>query len=240
MTAAIIGTNLSYILLTFLPPLIWLAFYLREDCHPEPKRLLLLAFIGGICSAILALYIEALLIGKGGVFAHIFSLETTPFYFFLLIALVEEYMKYFAIKLLILKRTDFNEPVDGMIYMMTAALGFAAIENTLFILPLLQTSIITGIEVATNRFLGANLLHALSSGIVGFFLARSWFSPHRHHFILLGIGIATLLHAEFNYLILVQEEFSQGTFYIIFLLTTMAAMVFIEFERLRNKELKSF
>ncbi len=235
ITAALISTNFGYLLLTFLPPILWLLFYLQEDRHPEPKHLLALAFIGGVFSAGLAVIVELFLIGEhGGVFSGYFSLQERVFGFFLIIGLVEEYVKYLPIKFLILKRLDFNEPVDGMIYMMTSALGFAAIENALFVFPLFRENLFIGLEVATNRFLGANLLHALCSGIVGFFLARAFFRPWRHHFVAIGIIIATLLHATFNYLILVREVLPEGTFYLILLLSIMAAMVLIDFERLKN------
>lgn len=237
MSAAIIATNLSYIILTFLPPLVWLIFYLREDCHPEPKRLIFIAFLAGIASAILAVYAEVFFIGPGGIFISSITLTGTPFLFFLLIAFIEEYAKYLAVKYAILNRRDFDEPVDGMIYMITAALGFAAIENTLFILPLFHESMLAGFELTTNRFIGANLLHALSSGIVGFFLARAWFSPHRRHFVAIGIFLATLLHTGFNYLILIKDQVSQGVLYIIFLLILMAVMVLVDFERLKEKQI---
>lgn len=237
MTAAIIATNLSYIILTVLPPLVWLIFYLREDCHPEPKRLILIAFLAGIASAILAVYVEVFFIGPRGIFINSITLTGTPFLFFLLIALIEEYAKYLAVKYAILNRRDFDEPIDGMIYMITAALGFAAIENTLFILPLFHESILAGFELTANRFIGANLLHALSSGTVGFFLARAWFSPHRHHFVAIGIFLATLLHTGFNYLILIKDQVSQGVLYVIFLLILMAVMVLVDFERLKEKQI---
>lgn len=237
--AALIATNTTYVLLTFLPPILWLLFYLREDRHPEPKLLLILAFVGGMASALVALLAECawVFVASGSCQGGIHP-DLSPLILFLGIALIEEYVKYLPIKFLVIRRPDFDEPVDGMIYMMTAALGFAALENMLFIFPLFQESVFSGIEVAANRFLGANLLHALSSGIVGFFLARAWFHPHRHHFVALGIVLATLLHAGFNYLILVRETLAQGTFYIILLLSTMAVMVLIDFERLKNQKLK--
>ncbi|TSD03009.1 MAG: hypothetical protein Greene071436_358 [Parcubacteria group bacterium Greene0714_36] len=58
MTAALIGTNTGYLLLAFLPPIFWLLFYLREDRHPEPKRLLIATFLGGMASAGLAVVLE--------------------------------------------------------------------------------------------------------------------------------------------------------------------------------------
>ena len=237
--ASIIGTNTGYLLLAFLPPLFWLLFYLREDRHPEPKHLLLLAFIGGMASATVAIILELALVGRNGLISLDQNIIGNVLIIFLIIGIIEEYVKYLAVKLLILGKADFDEPVDAMIYMMTAALGFAALENTLFILPLFHQSIFAGLEVAANRFLGANLLHALSSGIVGFFLARAWFSPHRHHFVALGIILASLLHMGFNYLILMREDLAQGTFYIILLLSLMAVMVFIDFERLKGSAQKS-
>ena len=174
--AAIISANLN-IFLAFIPPVLWLIFYLREDRHPEPKLLLILTFVGGMASAFLALGAEVFVLGQEGVAVGILSLEATPFLFFLMVSLIEEYIKYLPVKFLVVRRADFDEPVDGMVYMMTAALGFAAVENALFILPfffdtvqnaisvlpLTQENVFLGLDVTANRFLGANLLHALSS-----------------------------------------------------------------------------
>ena len=67
MSAAIIATNTSYLVLAFIPPIIWLVFYLREDRNrPEPKYLLLLAFAGGMGSALFAILGECLFIGLLG------------------------------------------------------------------------------------------------------------------------------------------------------------------------------
>lgn len=235
MTAAIIGTNTGYLLLTFLPPIFWLLFYLREDRHPEPKRLLLMAFVGGMAAAGLAIVIELLVVGQSGMVSLNEGVLGSAVVVFLVIGMIEEYVKYLPVKFLIERRRDFDEPVDAMVYMMTSALGFAALENALFIFPLLHVDVSLGLEVTANRFLGANLLHALSSGIVGFFLARAWFHPHRRHFIFIGVVLAAVLHAAFNSLILVREALSQGTLYIILLLSLMTVMVFADFERLKRR-----
>ncbi len=233
--AALIGTQISYLLLAFAPPLVWLAFYLHEDRHPEPKRLILLTFVGGMGAAIFSLIGECIFVGLiGGSCRSGISSDANVFALFLGIALIEEYLKYAAVKALILRRADFDEPVDAMIYLMTSALGFAALENVLFLMPVFQDNVSSGLLITTNRFLGANLLHALSSGIVGFFLARAWFHPQRHHFVALGVVLATLLHAAFNTLILTREALPQGLLYVILLLSVMAAVVFVEFERLKR------
>ena len=213
--------NGAYIGLTFLPPILWLLFYLREDAHPEPKRFLLLTFFGGMIAALLAVVVEIFFLGDQ---SDVFSLQTGPIghtlFVFFAIGLIEEYAKYLPVKFWILRRPDFDEPIDAMIYMMTAALGFAAMENALFLLPVFHKSLSLGLEIATNRFLGANLLHALTSGIVGFFLARAWFHPKRAHLVALGILLAALLHTGFNYFILVQDTLQQATLYLCLLYTS--------------------
>ena len=135
----------------------------------------------------------------------------------------------------VLSRPDFDEPIDAMIYMITAALGFAAIENIVFIIPVFEESFIGGFELTATRFLGANLLHALSSAIVGYFLARHMFSPWKKHAIVVGILLASALHTLFNYFIIIKESIPGSLVLVILLLFLMAVAVFVEFERLKNR-----
>lgn len=237
--AALITSYTSYILISFLPPVLWLVFYLREDRHPEPKRILVLVFFGGMASAIVAVFSELFLIGTKdapGLIASVYSgLFTNYLFLFSVIAFVEEYCKYLAVKFLVLHDKNFDEPIDAMIYMMTAAIGFAAIENAFFIVPVFGSSIESGFILTANRFLGANLLHALSSGIVGYFLAAAFFSPYRRHFLGLGIIVASLLHAFFNYFIIIRDTFSESIYLLVLLILVMTLMVLIEFEILKKR-----
>ncbi len=239
MTAALVTTNIGYLVLAFLPPILWLLFYLHEDRRPEPKILLTLTFLGGMASAFVAIFAEYFSLGEWGILSNLFGItvESHIFLFFFVIAIIEEYVKYLPFKFLVSNREDFDEPVDAMIYMMTAAMGFAAFENILFTFPTFQASFFSGFEIVTNRFLGANLLHALSSAVVGFFIARSFLSPYHHHFIALGIIVASILHTLFNYLILIGRTLPLGFMYLFFLLLVMTIMVLIEFEQLKRRNI---
>lgn len=200
--------------------------------------LLVLTFIGGMASAVIAIFAEYFLLDDTeGMFPWLFgfTMAANPLFFFFVIAIVEEYVKYLPFKFLISGRNEFDEPVDAMIYMMTAAMGFAALENALFAIPLFRESFFSGLEITANRFLGANLLHALSSAIVGFFIAKSFLSPRRHHFIAAGIVVASVLHMAFNYLILESRTLPLGVMYLFFLLLLMTIMVLIEFEQLKKR-----
>lgn len=233
--AQIFSSGATYVALAFLPPVAWLLIYLREDLHPEPFRLLLLTFIGGIAAAAVSLIIERGLL---------WGLDPNQDFliFFGAIAFIEEYFKYLSVKFLVLNKPDFNEPVDAMIYMVTAGLGFAAIENALFLFVqvynpvlLFGQNIAAGAELSAARFIGANLLHALASAVVGYALARAWFRPKRHHWIALGIIAATVLHASFNYLIIVKDVLPGAIVYLVSLLGLALLIVLTDFHRLKQE-----
>lgn len=107
------------------------------------------------------------------------------------------------VKVTVLNRSDFDEPIDAMIYMITAAVGFAAIENILVLFNVIPNGIEQTLSTWILRFTGATLLHVLASAIIGYFLAISWFwHNHRKKLLTLGIVVATLIHLGFNFSIL--------------------------------------
>jgi len=131
-----------------LPTLIWLWFWLREDIHPEPKRLIVKGFFAGVIAIPFALLFEAvifcgssllLLEGTAPAWCSLATplLGTHPQLFEWVIiigfAFAEEYVKYKVAYKFLLRGGDFDEPVDAMIYLMTVALGFAAFENFFFL-----------------------------------------------------------------------------------------------------------
>jgi RsiW-degrading membrane proteinase PrsW (M82 family) len=116
-------------------------------------------------------------------------------------AFIEEFLKYTAVLFIAFKSKHFDEPIDAIIYLITAALGFAAIENTLYLLKGLGEGGIWNAALESSlRFLGATILHIAASAIVGIMIA---FSFYKNKFIKLiavifGLLGATLLHTYFN------------------------------------------
>ena len=89
--------------------------------------------------------------------------------------------------------------------MITTALGFASLENTLFIIKTFNDNgIMSGMNIGNMRFIGATLLHTASSAIVGAFIAFSMRKKKRNLTTntIIGIVVAGLLHFAFNYLIM--------------------------------------
>ncbi len=226
-----------YIFFGVMPSLIWLNFYLKRDAKPEPKIMILKIFFYGMLATLPAFFLETFLFkqfGKLNFSAFIISLVNM----FLAVALVEEVLKFLVVQLKVLNKPEFDEPVDAMIYMIIAALGFAAGENILVLVSAGNQGLFGSgsrlIEISLLRFLGATFLHALSSGIVGFFLGLSFRDrKKRLKLVLFGLAIAVLLHGFYNFSIIKAG----GDFKILipfFLLLTSAVFVSWSFKKLKK------
>jgi RsiW-degrading membrane proteinase PrsW (M82 family) len=189
------ATALLYAILSgVLPSFIWLFFWLREDRqHPEPRSLLVACFFGGILAVGAAAFSEQYV-------ADIYSDSTTRY---ILWAAIEEILKFIAIAAIGLRSLSNDEPIDAMIYCIVVAIGFAALENTLFIMdPLAGGEIARSIVTGNMRFMGATLLHIVSSATIGFCIGYFFYHGRIAKIIaaVVGIAIAITIHAAFNFL----------------------------------------
>lgn len=130
-------------------------------------------------------------------------------------ATLEELVKFGAAYVAALRTAFFDEPLDAVIYLVTAALGFSALENVLFILgPLYEGDVLRSIVTADLRFMGATLLHSLASATIGISLALAFYKSAsvRRVSAYAGVVLAILLHTLFNFFIL--NKGSDATFWI--------------------------
>ncbi|MDP2649071.1 MAG: PrsW family glutamic-type intramembrane protease [bacterium] len=194
-----------------LPALAWLWFWRREDSrHPEPRRLIALAFLAGMVAVAVVIPVEKFvapyLTSAQGLLPFILPASTLVFCAW---AAIEEICKYLAARFSVLGRRENNEPIDPVIYMVTVALGFAAAENTLFLLsPLSGSSLPQVIQTGDLRFVGATLLHVLASAVIGVAIGLAFYKPKRTRrlYALYGVILAILLHSIFNFLIINTSE----------------------------------
>jgi RsiW-degrading membrane proteinase PrsW (M82 family) len=238
-----------------IPSLIWLFFWTREDKkNPEPISMLALAFIGGMVAVFISLFSEKYLYGLGlqklfsdifgGVlplFEKISSQTGVQIEKVLLVIIfapfIEEVSKFVMAYILVLKSKYDDEPLDPMIYMITTALGFAAVENMLFLInPFQNHDIVLTIFTGNMRFIGATLLHTISSAMIGLFMSFSFFNRSKLKkglFTILGIVSSIILHSVFNFLMIGNQNSSTLALELIWIIVIILLLAFEKIKKIR-------
>ena len=183
------ASSLVLLLLLAVAPTIFLLwfFYNQDRYKHESKKLLVVTFLLGSLMILPAIFFELLLkqlFPEGDTILAIFL-----FYVFE-VALVEESLKLFAVRVYAYNSKMFNEPMDGLILGVTAALGFATVENIFYVV---STGILTGII----RAIVSVPAHALYGAIAGFYLGEAKFR-RRPALALQGLVAVIILHAIFD------------------------------------------
>lgn len=190
--------SLTHVVAGAVPCLLWLFWIHRKDDHePEPRHLVIAVFLlGGLAALFLGWArprIESWFLGGSDVRELLLDA-------FIVTALCEETMKFLAFATGALWHTEWDEPLDGIIYGAAAGLGFAAIENAYYFAA-------TGeVEVVLWRAFTSTLAHMSFSAGLGFFLGLvrlgriGWI-----HGALLGVGYAVLLHGSYDVLLFTQH-----------------------------------
>lgn len=222
-----------------LPALIWLWFWLKEDeKHPEPSKFIFLSFIFGMIVVPFAIIgqiiINKFFLGGNSIVDIVNNKPMLGIMAVLMWALLEESFKFIAAYHGGIKRFCNDEPIDVMIYLITASLGFAAVENALFLVaPILTGETTTALLTTNIRFVGATLVHVVSSSIIGIFLAFSYFSLKKvkKYYAVLGFSIATSLHATFNLFIIKNNDL---LFKALLITWIVVVIIILIFEKIKN------
>lgn len=179
-----------------IPAIFWLWFWLKnEDSEePEPIGLILMSFILGGLMVFLAIFIEKYSL-------NFIKLDNTKI---IVWAIIEEILKLLATIAIIYKNRNVNTPIDYPMYFIAVALGFAAFENVLYLMnPFGTDGAVVGMLTGNLRFLGATLLHAISSAMIGSALGLAFFiEKYKKTYLFLGLMCAIILHSVFNFFIM--------------------------------------
>lgn len=188
-----------------VPSLLLLWYFQSRDIYPEPPRVIWATFFLGI------LAIPGILLLALPMKAMIEPLAVDPYRYglaeaFLCAAIPEELGKFLVLYRYSARHREFNEPMDGVIYGVAASLGFATLENILYVSS-------HGMGVAVLRALTAVPGHAFTGAVMGYFVGRALFvspdagSGARGRLLGLSLLAAILLHGLYDYPLLVAENF---------------------------------
>jgi len=230
-----------YIFFGLSPSLLWLGYYMRKDAHPESKAMVAKVFLWGALITVPTFLVQvssAYFLNK----SSISGVAVNIIYFFVIVAFTEEIFKFLIVRDKITKSPETDEPVDVMLYMVIGALGFAAIENIMYLmLPSYKMSfndVLNRTVVLTIvRFLGSTLLHTLSSGLIGYFLALSFRETKKKTwYVVCGVALAALLHGAYNMSIML----ARGSLKLIIpaailvVLTVFVSIFFVQLRKLKS------
>ena len=183
------------LLITILPSLALVLYFVKSDKFKEPNRIIIITFLFGILITIPAGYLNSL-IDKNFATGEIFNDALLSGFFGG--GPVEELLKFSVLYFYILKEKAFNEPMDGLVYGVLASLGFATLENFQYVF-YLDSEFWTAQEIAIFRSYSAIPLHGLCGAIMGFYFGQYAFSANKKY-LGLAIIVPIIFHGSYNFM----------------------------------------
>ncbi len=181
-------------------PAIYLAIviYGYDKYDREPKTILFFAFILGGLSTIPAVAMETAWVGMG--YDGSSSIYAMLFFSVIVIGFSEEISKFIMVRLHAYKNPAFSEPFDGIVYGAFVALGFATLENILYVMQY-------GYGTGVMRMFTAVPAHYAFGVIMGYYVGKAKFNMKYSVFLMaVGVLFATVLHGAYDFFIL-QEDY---------------------------------
>lgn len=189
---------INLLLLSVAPAMIVvLHIYFKDKFEKEPIPFLAKNFLLG---AFFSVFITVIF---GIILNVIIPLEGLPKILqefiraFIIVALVEEFSKFIVVKYYAQKNIEFNEPFDGIVYAVMVSMGFAALENILYVF---QYGVSTGIL----RAFTAVPAHATFGILMGFYMGKAKFSKNKNYNNFFGLFIAVLFHGAYDFFLFIN------------------------------------
>ena len=185
-----------------LAPGIAIIFYIigKDKYNKEPFIHLFISFLLGIFSTVPAVIIQAIL--KKTLDSN-FAYQSIAYYAifaFLVVGLSEEGSKYLMLRLYAYRKKAFDEPLDGIIYGVMVSMGFATLENVLYVFQ-------HGYGTAIARMFLSVPAHACFGVIMGYYVGLAKFNPMRATlYKRTGLLLAVLFHGAFDFFLFLQQS----------------------------------
>ncbi|MFP3321943.1 glutamic-type intramembrane protease PrsW [Planococcus sp. SIMBA_160] len=161
-------------------------FYLRDQFAGEPSRLIFHCFLYGALLTFPILFIQYVFEAE-----HVF--QNTFVKSVLFSSLLEEFFKWIVLLAAVFRHIDFEDPYDGILYGASLSLGFATVENILYLLEF-------GLGAAFLRAFLPVSSHALFGVVMGFYFGRAKFSRKRESkwWLASALFASSILHITYN------------------------------------------
>lgn len=191
------------ILAAAMGPVFVLLFYIwfRDKYEKEPFYMLLIVFLAGALTTLPVIFIERGLMQLYYVrFSDAGATASAAWHAFVVAAFTEESFKMLAFILIVWRSKHFNEKFDGIVYAAFVSLGFAAVENVLYVMQY-------GYSVAAMRAFTAVPAHAVFGVSMGYFFGKAKLTKKNVGLnLVLGFSVAFLLHGVYDFILMLERD----------------------------------
>lgn len=183
-----------------IAPIIILLFYIyvRDKYEKEPYMMLIIGIIIGAIITPVIFFIEDTLMNINNAQGEI---SQSLYIAFVVAALTEELVKFIFVYALAYRNEEFNEPFDGIVYSTFIALGFAMIENIMYV----TNSEIGGITTGIARSITSVPVHAMYGIIMGYYLGKAKFAHNKkekYKSMFKAITVPILFHGIYDWVLI--------------------------------------
>jgi RsiW-degrading membrane proteinase PrsW (M82 family) len=173
--------------------------FLKDQYNREPRRHLLISFLLGIVSTLIALAVEFFMIGTFDKYIQ-GSIWGTAVMAYCIVALTEEWSKYIMVRSYAFPKPEFDEPFDGIVYSVMVSMGFATAENIGYVLQY-------GYGTAVLRMFLSVPAHASFAIIMGYYMGRAKFAGrNRAKLMMAGLFSAIFWHGTYDFFLFLEES----------------------------------
>ena len=191
------------LLITLVPPILILLYFVLSDKFKEPKGTVILIFFLGFLICLPAGILNGL---SEQLFFTKLNYSRNLTWSFLGPAWAEELLKFLILYLIVLKRKEFNEPMDGLVYGVVVSLGFATYENYTYVYEIAvdwakednASPAVYSYAVALGRSYSAVPMHGLNGAVMGYFFGLYAFTNNKK-FLVLSLLLPYLFHGFYNF-----------------------------------------
>lgn len=189
---------MNLLLISVAPAMIIILYiYFKDKFEKEPIGFLFKNFLMGAFVSVLITFLLSAIANLIFPLTNSTSVYQQFIQAFLVVALVEEFSKYIIVKWYAQKNKEFNEPFDGIVYAVMVSMGFAALENVLYVF---KYGVATGIV----RAFTAVPAHATFGILMGYFMGLAKFSKNRMLLNLTGLFVAILFHGAYDFFLFIN------------------------------------
>lgn len=185
---------MNYIALALAPGIAIILYIFYKDVYNrEPKLNLAVSFLLG-CAAI----VPAVILEKYFAFTNDGTVLGVAIFAYLVVGGSEELSKYVGLRYYSFPKKSFDEPLDGIVYSVMVSMGFATVENVLYVVNYAQQG--RGLEVGLQRMFLSVPAHASFAVMMGYYTGLAKFRPGRRGILLLkGLLAAVFFHGTYDF-----------------------------------------